>query len=67
MKTVISSGERVQIAKHFYTQRNIMCTERVKTIEKTRDVNMCKSHIPERKRVSSKARMQNMLGMLEKH
>lgn len=44
-----------------------MCTERVKTIEKTRDVNMCKSHIPERKRVSSKARMQNMLGMLEKH
>lgn len=44
-----------------------MCTEKVKTIEKTREVNMYKSHIPERKRVSSKARMQNMLGMLEKH
>ena len=34
-----------------------MYTERVKTIKKTREVNIHKNHIPEGKRVSSKARM----------
>lgn len=57
MKTVIHCGEHVQIVKHLCTQRNIMYTERVKTIKKTREMNIYKTHIPERKRVSSKARM----------
>ena len=34
-----------------------MYTERDKTIKKTREVNIYKNHIQERKRVSSKARM----------